>query len=97
MISPETQGGPNIGLITIVCGWTFLVIALIGVSVMVWHRLWHRPIINRGLGSDSYLTLLALAMNIALVGQTTWAIVDESQASHETEVPQKKFALAVRV
>lgn len=93
MISPESQGGPNIGLITIVCGWTFLVIALIGVSLM----LWDRQIIKQRLSFDEYLTILALAMTIALIAQTTWAIVDEGQASHEAEVPKRKFAWAVRV
>lgn len=93
MISPESQRGPNIGLITIVCGWTFLVIALLSVSLM----LWHLRLLERGLGSDNYLTILALAITIGLVAQTTWAIVDEGQASHEAEVPKKKFALVVRV
>ena len=95
MISPESQGGPNIGLITIVCGWTFLVIALIGVSLMLWNR--QLQIIKRRLGPDDYLTILALAMAIALVAQTTWAVVDEGQANHEAEIPKTKIALVVRV
>lgn len=93
MISPESQGGPNIGLITIVCGWTFLVIALIGVSLM----LWHRGLAKLRLGFDDYLTILALATTVALIAQTTWAIVDEAQAHHEAEVPNTKIALVVRV
>lgn len=93
MISPKSQGGPNIGLITIICGWTFLVIALIGVSLM----LWTRQMRNLRFGLDDCLTILALAMAIALVAQTTWAIVDEGQANHEAEVPKTKIALVVRV
>ena len=91
MISPDSQGGPDIALITIVCSWAFLVIALLGVSLSIWSR---RII---GLGLDTYLTILALATTMALIAQTTWAIVDEGQDSHETEISKTKFALVVRV
>lgn len=49
------------------------------------------------LGRDDYLTIIALAMTIALIAQTTWAIVDEGQDDHEGEVSKTKFALVVRV
>lgn len=93
MISPESQGGPNVALITIVCGWTFLVIALLIVSLL----LWCRSRIQRELGLDVYLTVLALATSIALIAQTTWAIVDEGQDHHEAEISKTRFALVVRV
>ena len=93
MISPESQGGPNVALITIICSWTFLSIALLGGSLLVWAR----RIQKRRLGLDDYLTLLALATTVALIAQTTWAIVDESQDNHEAEVSKTKFALVVRV
>ena len=93
MISPGSQGGPNIALITIACGWAFVGIALLGVSVLIWAR--HLKKI--GLGLDDYLTIVALATSIALIAQTTWAIVDEGQDDHEAEVSRTKFALVVRV
>lgn len=93
MISPESQGGPNIALITIICSWTFLAIALLGGSLLVWARRMQK----RRLGLDDCLTLLALATTVALVAQTTWAIVDEGQDNHEAEVSKTKFALVVRV
>lgn len=93
MISPESQGGPNIALITIVCSWTFLVIALLGVSLLLWVRLR----IQKTIGLEDYLTISALAATIALVAQTTWAIVDEGQDDHEAEVSRTKLALVVRV
>ena len=93
MISSESQGGPNIALITIVCGWTFLVIALISVSLL----LWSRRLLKRKLGPDDYLTILALAINTGLTAQTTWAILNESQDDHEAEVSKTKFAVVVRV
>ena len=93
MISPESQGGPNIALITIVCGWTFLGIALLGVSLLIWSR----RIIKAGLGLDGYLTILALVITIALVAQTTWAITNEGQDHHEADLSKAKFDMVVRV
>ena len=49
------------------------------------------------LGSDDYLILFALAATIALIAQTTWAIVDEGQDDHEAELSRTKLALVVRV
>ena len=92
MTSPESQVGPNIALITIICNWTFLAIALLSASLLLWARR-----IRRHLGLDDYLTLLALATTVALIAQTTWAIVDEGQDKHEAEVSKGKFALVVRV
>ena len=93
MISPDSQGGPNIALITIVCGWTFVWFALLSVSLLIWAR----RIRNTHLRLDDYLTIVALATTIALVAQTTWAIVCEGQDNHETEVSSSKFELVVRV
>ena len=93
MISPKFQGGPDIAHITIVCSWTFLAIALLNVSL----RLWCRRMQKKKLGLDEYLILLALITSVALVAQTTWAIVDEGQDNHEVEVLKTKFALVVRV
>ncbi len=93
MISPQSQGGPNIALITIICSWTFLAIALLSVSLL----LWARRIQKRRLGLDDCLTLLALATSVALIAQTTWAIVDEGLDNHEAAVSKTKFALVVRV
>ena len=93
MISADSQGGPNIALITIICGWTFLGIALLGVSLHIWARL----VTLRRFGLDDCSTIIALAINVALVAQTTWAIVREGQDNHEAEVSSSKFELIVRV
>lgn len=92
MITPESQGGPNIAFITIVCSWIFLVIALLGVSLLL-VSVRSRNII----GLHDYLTILALITTIALVAQTTWAIADEGQDDHEAEISRTKFGLVVRV
>lgn len=91
-MSPESQGGPNIALITIVCSWTFLMIALLSVSILIWFRRTR----NQKLGPDEYLILFAFVTTFAIVAQTTWAIVDEGQDDHEAEVSRTKFALIVR-
>ena len=93
MISPKSQGGPDIALITIVCSWISLMIALLSVSLLIWSR----RITKIGLGLDTYLTIPALAITIALVAQTTWAIVDQGQDSHEAEISKTEFALVVKV
>ena len=92
MISIESQGAPDIALITIACGWTFVGIALLGVSLVTWSRLTARVF-----GLDHCFTILALVTTIALIAQTTWAIVDEGQDDHEAEVKSTKFALVVKV
>lgn len=93
MISPKSQGGPNIGLITIACGWTFVGFSLLGVSLLIWSQ----RIKNIGLGLDSYLMTLALVTTTALIAQTTWAIVCEGQGDHEAELSRTEFVLVVRV
>lgn len=93
MISPDSRGGPNLALIIIVCGWTSVGVALLGFSLLIWSR----RIKKVGLGLDDHLMTLALVTPIALVAQTTWAIVSESQGDHEAEVLGTKFALLVRV
>ena len=92
MFSSEAQGGPNIALITIICGWIFSILALLSGSLMLWVR-----VKQRNLGIDDCLTALALATNTAIIVQITWAIVDEGQDKHEAEVPRTAFAMVVRV
>ena len=93
MISPVSKGGPNIALLTIVCGWTFLVIAVAAFSL----TLWAKEKRGGGVGYDDYPTVLALAATIALVSQTTWAIIIEAKDKHETELSKTMSALVVRV
>ena len=70
-----------------------MAIALVGGSLVVWTR----RLQKRRLGLDDYLTLFALVTAVALIAQTTWAILDEGQDNHEAEVSKTKFGLAVRV
>ena len=93
MISPDSQGGPNIALVTIACSWTFLIIALLSVSLL----LWDRRIRKLRLDADDYVIILAFAATVALIAQTTWAIVDEGQDDHEAAIQKTKIALIVRV
>jgi hypothetical protein len=93
MISSEGQEGPNIARITLICAWTFEGISILAVGLAQWHRHIHRI----PLGADFYLTILALLTSIALVTQTTWAILDEGMDEHQSEVQKTKFAVVVRV
>ncbi len=93
MISPVSQGGPDVALITIACGWTFVGFALLGVSLLFWSR----RIKRIDFGLDGFLTTLALMTSIVLMAQTTWAIVLEDEDDHEAEVSRQKFASVVKV
>ncbi|KAF4636795.1 hypothetical protein G7Y89_g1277 [Cudoniella acicularis] len=92
MISAESQGGPNIALITIICGWTLTGINVVAVSLLLWAKRTNK--LKTRL--DEYLTLLALATSFALVAQTTWAIVDEGMDNHEANISSTKFPLVVK-
>ena len=93
MFSSESQEGPNIALITIICSWLFLIVASLGVIVMFWNRRIRKVRLDLG----DYLIILALATTIALVAQTTWAIVDQGQDQHQAELSNKKVTVVVRV
>ena len=69
-----------------------MAIALLSASLLLWDRR-----IRIYFGLDDYLTLPALATTVALIAQTTWAIVDEGQDNHEAEVSKEKLGLVVRV
>ena len=68
-------------------------VALLGFSLLIWSRRMKKV----SLGLDDHLMTLALVTTIALVAQTTWAVVCEGQGDHEAEVSGTKFALFVRV
>ena len=93
MLPSESQEGPNIALITIICSWIFLFLALLCVILFFWSR----RIVRNSLGLDGYLIILALMTTIALIAQTTWAIVDEGQDQHQAELSNKKLTVVVRV
>ena len=93
MLASESQGGPNIALITIICSWISLFLASLSVILLLWFRRIRKVILRL----DDYLIILALATTIALIAQTTWAIVDEGQDQHQAELSNKKITVVVRV
>ena len=79
----------NIGLITLVCSWTFTAIAtlVVGLTILV------IKIRNVSFRLDDYVQIAAYFIT---VGQTTWAIVDESQDKHVTEITHSQLALVAK-
>ena len=73
MFSPSAPSAPSLSLVTITCSWTLTAIAFLTVGLLIWSR----RIVRRKLGVDDYLTIVAFWVSVALVAETTWAIVDE--------------------
>ena len=48
-------------------------------------------------GLDDYILIVAFLLSVALVIQTTWAIYDEGQDRHISEVPRTQAALIAKV
>ena len=46
---------------------------------------------------EDYALVTALLIAVILVAQTTWAILDEGQGRHISEVPRSKLALVAKV
>lgn len=91
MLSPDSPNGLNIAVITIVCGWVFVSLAILAVGIQIWDS------IKIKVGIEDIVLVHAMIVSIGLVAQTTWAIVDEDMGKHEAEIPRNKFTFVARV
>lgn len=83
----------NIGLITLVCSWTFTVIATLATGLSI-----RAPIPKqRSFRLEDCIQIAAYLVTVVLVAQITWAIVDESQDKHVTEIPRSQLVLIANV
>ena len=92
MFSPNSSDGPSIAFVTIVCSWIFAAVAVVAVGLLVWSR----RIMGLQLLIDDCIMLVALTIALALVAQTTWAVVDEGLDKRLEEVPMRQRAVIVR-
>ena len=83
----------NIAIITIVLSWTFTLLAFLSLLLLFYAR--HTLAII--LGADDIVLIVAFVLIVLLVSQTTWAIVDEGQGRHITDVSTKQISLVARV
>ena len=93
MLSPDSPNAPNIALITIICTWVFTTIAIIAISCHIWGRV----TIIRQFKADDYVLVVAFAITLVLVAQTTWAIVHDSQDKHIANTPRSRLASIFKV
>ncbi|CAG8979688.1 hypothetical protein HYALB_00003919 [Hymenoscyphus albidus] len=91
MLSPDSPGGPNLAIISIVCGWVFISLAIFAVALQVWGS------VRRGssIGGD-ILLVLATIISVGLVSHITWAIVRENFGKHDADNPGNKISFIAR-
>ena len=77
---------------TLVWSWTVTGLAAIAVIFQTVVGYTHGM-----LGHNDSLNILAWLVGIALVIQSTWAIVDEGQAEHQQTLPSSQVARAAKV
>ena len=83
---------PDLGTTTIVCGWVFATLSILSVSRSIRDR-FHR----RAIGLDDWSLVFALVLAVALVAQTTWAILDEHQSEHISNTSRTQIELLGKV
>ena len=93
MFSAESEGAPNIAVITIVCGWAFTAVATACMCLLIWSR----RISGNSLGKIDYLTIIAFIIAVILVIHTTWAVVDEKLGRNIDMVSSKDRSRIPRV
>lgn len=93
MAFSNSQTLSNIALITIICGWIFTVMAMLALGLLFWAR----RIQSQGLGCDDWILTTAFVISLALVAQTTCAIVDEGLGTRLKDVSEKERGAVIPV
>ena len=92
MLSQTSRNSSNIAIATLTCGWIFTAIAVLVVGLLVSSR----KIAGRRFDIGDYLVLFALVIAIALVAETTCAIVREGFGQQVADVSEREQALTVK-
>lgn len=83
----------DIGRTTLVCTWFFTALATFSVVILALNI---RHMRRSNLGD--YLVFISFAIALVLVIQTTWAVLDEGQGAHESELGRSgDFAVVAKV
>ncbi|KAI1462298.1 hypothetical protein F4805DRAFT_128586 [Annulohypoxylon moriforme] len=82
----------DVALATIVCTYVFGFIAIIFVAI----HLFVRVHIIRIFSIEDTSTSLAVMITMGLVGQITWAVIDEGQGEHMSKVTRSQFELTAK-
>ena len=88
-------GFNGIALATLISSWTFTVLALLSLILQyISFRFLAKP--ARRLEYWDWVTTVTFVSSLALVCQTTWAVVDEGQGDHFTNETQAQFELVAK-
>ncbi|KAI0885142.1 uncharacterized protein GGS22DRAFT_139484 [Annulohypoxylon maeteangense] len=82
----------NVALATIVCTYVFGFFAIIFVAIHLFVRL-H---LFGKFSIEDISTCFALIVTMGLIGQITWAVVDEGQGEHMADVTRSQFELTAK-
>lgn len=83
----------DVALATVVCTYVFTLLATISLSIHAYYRL----MVRHEVEAEDFLTLIAFIVSLALVGQITWAVIDEGQGEHMSDVTGSQFEHAAKV
>ena len=89
----QLRPSSDIGRATLISGWLLAILALIGLGLSIWAKhLKHLPT-----GLDDVFLVSATIISLALLIQTTWAIIDEGQGQHMETESQLEIAMVAKV
>jgi hypothetical protein len=83
----------TVALATIVCSYVFTAVAVLSVLIHIVHTL-------KKFGRfhvDDYLIVSAFILALALVAQITWAVIDEGQGQHLSNVARSQLNIMAKV
>lgn len=83
----------DIGRATLICGWLFGSLAILSVCLAMWIRLK----MQGHCGLDDIILWITTIISVALLIQTTWAIVDKGQGQHIENESRSGTILVIKV
>lgn len=89
-MAPLSWSGSDVALNTIICTYIFSALAILFMTIHISMRI-------KYLMLEDYMTFFAFISTIILVGQITWAVVDEGQGHHMSDITQGQFELTAKV
>lgn len=83
---------------TLICSWLFAGLATTSIIIQVLNVRKRSDGGGRGFGIDDYLLFTAYLASVLLVAQTTWAVVDQGQGVHESDLSHhSEFGVVAKV
>ena len=87
----DASSDSDLGLVTLVAGWTFAILTLCSLSMVLWSRRLSY------ISYDVLLIILATLIAVVIAAQTTWAVLIEGQGQDlEDETPTQAY-LVIKV